>query len=161
MIPYGQQHITKEDIEAVVKVLQSEFITQGPVGGEFESVVSGYCLVKYGVATNSATSALHLACLALGVGAGDYVWTSANTFVASANCARYCGAKVGLVDIDKDTGNMSDLDLERRLIDAEKAGSLPKVLIPVHFAGEPCDMLAISSLSKKYGFSILRMLLTP
>ncbi len=155
MIPYGQQHITKEDIEAVIKILQSEFITQGPVVGEFESLVSGYCLVKYGVATNSATSALHLACLALGVGAGDYVWTSANTFVASANCARYCGAKVGLVDIDKDTGNMSILDLERRLIDAEKAGSLPKVLIPVHFAGEPCDMQAISSLSKKYGFSII------
>jgi len=155
MIPYGQQDITEEDIEAVIKTLRSEFITQGPAVDEFESLVSRYCSVKYGVATSSATSALHLACLALYVGAGDYVWTSANTFVASANCARYCGAKVGLVDIDQDTGNMSILDLEKRLIDAEKTGTLPKVLIPVHFAGEPCDMLKINSLSKKYGFSVI------
>jgi UDP-4-amino-4,6-dideoxy-N-acetyl-beta-L-altrosamine transaminase len=155
MIPYGRQDISEEDIESVIKILRSELITQGPAVEEFESVVSKYCSVDYAVATNSATSALHIACLALGVGPGDYVWTSANTFVASANCARYCGANIGLIDIDQDTGNISILDLENRLVEAKKIGKLPKVVIPVHFAGESCDMQAISLLSKEYGFSLI------
>ncbi len=155
MIPYGRQHITQADIDAVVEVLQSDFLTQGPKVPEFEQAVATYCGAKYSVAVNSATSALHIACLALGLGSGDYLWTSPNTFVASANCALYCGASVDFVDIDPRTYNMSVTALEEKLISAEKQGKLPKVVVPVHFAGQSCAMAAIKNLAEKYGFSIL------
>jgi UDP-4-amino-4,6-dideoxy-N-acetyl-beta-L-altrosamine transaminase len=154
-IPYGRQSISEEDIKAVVDVLRSDFITQGPKVPEFEKSVADYCDVKHAVAVNSATSALHLACLALGVGAGDYVWTSPITFVASANCALYCGASVDFVDIDSRTYNMSPLALEEKLKSAQKENKLPKVVIPVHLAGQSCDMQKIKKLSKEYGFSII------
>ena len=155
MIPYGRQEITQDDIEAVNKVLKSDFLTQGPVLPQFEEVVANYCFVKYGVATNSATSALHIACLSLGLGKGDHFWTSPNSFVASANCGLYCGAKVDFVDIDEKTYNMSVAELEKKLIQAKKDNKLPKIVIPVHFAGQSCDMKKISSLSREYGFSII------
>ena len=155
MIPYGRQNISQEDIDAVVEVLRSDFITQGPVVPEFEKVVSSYCGAKYAVAVNSATSALHIACLALGVGPGDLVWTSPITFVASANCARYCGADVDFVDIDSRTYNLSATRLAEKLEHAERNGRLPKVVIPVHLAGQSCDMEAIHELSIRYGFRII------
>lgn len=155
MIPYGRQDISQEDINAVVDVLKSDFLTQGPVVPAFEKAVSEYCQAKYTFAVNSATSALHIACLALGVGKGDLVWTSPITFVASANCALYCGADVDFVDIDPATYNMSVEALEDKLIRAHKLGRLPKVIIPVHLAGQSCEMDKISSLSKKYGFKII------
>lgn len=155
MIPYGRQEITQEDIDAVVEVLYSDFITQGPKIPEFEQAVAQKVGAAYGVAVNSATSALHLACRALGVGPGDRVWTSPITFVASANCARYCGADVDFVDIDPNTYNMSATALEDKLVQAEQAGCLPKVVIPVHMCGQACDMAAIQALSQKYGFSII------
>ncbi len=155
MIPYGRQDISQEDINAVIDVLRSDFLTQGPVVLDFEKAVSDYCQAKYAFAVNSATSALHIACLALGVGKGDLVWTSPITFVASANCALYCGADVDFVDIDPLTYNMSVKTLEEKLIKAEELGRLPKVLIPVHLAGQSCEMDIISSLSKKYGFKII------
>ena len=155
MIPYGRQNISQEDIDAVVEVLKSDYITQGPVVPEFEKVVANYCGAKYAVAVNSATSALHIACLALGVGQGDLVWTSPVTFVASANCARYCGADVDFVDIDPRTYNMSVSILKKKLEDAEKIGRLPKVVIPVHLAGQSCEMEAIHALSTRYGFRII------
>jgi UDP-4-amino-4,6-dideoxy-N-acetyl-beta-L-altrosamine transaminase len=151
-IPYGRQSISEDDIQAVVDVLRSDWLTQGPAVPAFEQAVAQKCDAQYAVATNSATSALHIACLALGVGAGDRVWTTPNTFVASANCVRYCGADVDFVDIDPVTMNLSIADLANRLTAAEKNGTLPKVVIPVHFAGLPCDMQAIHALSKKYGF---------
>lgn len=154
-IPYGRQSISKDDIQAVVNVLRSDWLTQGPVVPAFENALAASCKIKYAVAVNSATSALHIACLALGVGPGDYVWTTPNTFVASANCARYCGANIDFVDIDPVTMNISVTDLASRLAAAEKNGKLPKVIIPVHFAGLPCDMKAIHALSKKYGFHII------
>ncbi len=154
-IPYGRQSISEDDIQAVVNVLRSDWLTQGPVVPAFEKAVAEKCGAQYAVATNSATSALHIACLALGVAAGDRVWTTPNTFVASANCARYCGADVDFVDIDPLTMNLSITDLATRLAAAEKNGTLPKVIIPVHFAGLPCDMQAIHALSKKYGFRII------
>ena len=154
-IPYGRQDITEEDIEAVVKVLRSSFLTQGPTVPQFEKKVSQYCGVGYGVATNSATSALHIACLALGLSKGDYMWTSPITFVASANCGLYCGAKVDFVDINPKTYNMSPQALEEKLVQAEKEGRLPKIVIPVHFSGQSCDMHKIYNLSKKYGFKII------
>ena len=155
MIPYGKQEVTKKDIEAVNEVLRSDFLTQGPVLPKFEESVAKYCSAKYGIATNSATSALHLACLALGVTAGDVVWTSSITFVASANCARYCGAQVDFIDIDPRTYNISTIDLEKKLKAAEKKGQLPKVVIPVHLCGQSCQMKKIKELSEDYGFSII------
>lgn len=155
MIPYGRQTISQQDIDAVVSVLRSDFLTQGPVIPQFEAAVAEYCKVPHAVAVSSATSALHIACLALGVGPGDLVWTSPNTFVASANCARYCGASVDFVDIDPVTYNMCPERLDEKLQQAERSGNLPKVVIPVHFAGQPCDMARIHSLSQRYGFRII------
>tara|TARA_B100000035_G_scaffold94563_2_gene80081 strand:+ start:205 stop:1383 length:1179 start_codon:yes stop_codon:yes gene_type:complete len=155
MIPYGRQNITKEDIQAVVDVLKSDFLTQGPLVPQFEQSVAKYTGAKFGVAVNSATSALHIACLALGVKKGDLVWTSPITFVASANCALYCGASVDFVDIDKKTFNMCPKKLEEKLIIAKKNKKLPKVVIPVHIAGQSCNMKKIKDLSKKYKFKII------
>lgn len=155
MIPYGRQDISEEDIDAVVDVLRSDWLTQGPAVPSFEQVVANYCNANHAVAVNSATSALHLACLALDLGPGDWLWTSPNTFVASANCALYCGAKVDFVDIDPRTYNMSVDALADKLRRAETSGKLPKVVVPVHFAGQPCDMAAIHALAKRYGFKII------
>ena len=155
MIPYGRQNISEEDINAVIEVLRSDFITQGPVVPEFEKSVADYCGANHAVAVNSATSALHIACLALGVGPGDLVWTSPITFVASANCARYCGADVDFVDIDPRTYNLSVASLAEKLEQAKRDGRLPKVLIPVHFSGQSCEMEAIHALSTQYGFRII------
>ncbi|MGZ8157560.1 MAG: UDP-4-amino-4,6-dideoxy-N-acetyl-beta-L-altrosamine transaminase [Methylobacter sp.] len=155
MIPYGRQTISEADIQAVVDVLRSDFLTQGPAVPGFEHSVANYCGAQYALAVNSATSALHIACLALGVGKGDSVWTSPITFVASANCALYCGAGVDFVDIDPHTYNMSVTCLADKLVQAEKNGCLPKVVIPVHLCGQSCDMEAIHRLSKQYGFKII------
>lgn len=154
-IPYGRQDISEDDIAAVVEVLQSDFLTQGPGVPRFESAVSRYCGAQYAVAVNSATSALHLACLALDVGPGERVWTSPNTFVASANCARYCGAEIDFVDIDPDTWNLCPQRLAEKLEQAERESRLPRVVIPVHLCGQSCDMVAIHELGQKYGFSII------
>ena len=154
-IPYGRQDITPADIDAVVEVLRSDFLTQGPMVPRFEQAVAHYCGTKHAVVVNSGTSALHIACMALNVGPGDLVWTSPITFVASANCARYCGADVDFVDIDRRTYNMSVARLTEKLAQAETAGRLPKVVIPVHLCGQPCEMEAIHALSKKYGFRII------
>lgn len=154
-IPYGRQSVSEEDIEAVVKVLRSDYLTQGPVVPEFEKLVATYCGAKYAVAVNSATSALHIACLALNVGPGDLVWTTPITFVASANCARYCGADVDFVDIDPRTYNMSAERLSEKLEQAKRSGKLPKVIIPVHLAGQSCEMESIHRLSLEYGFRII------
>jgi len=155
MIPYGRQDISQEDIDAVVRVLQSDFLTQGPMVPKFEEAVAQYCGAQYGVAVNSATSALHIACLALDLGPGDTLWTSPNTFVASSNCALYCGAKVDFVDIDPLSYNMSVEHLEQKLLQAKQTNTLPKIVVPVHFAGQSCDMKAIFALSKEYGFNII------
>lgn len=155
MIPYGRQDISEEDVQAVIDVLRSEYLTQGPVVPAFEKAVSNYCGASYGIAVNSATSALHIACLALGVGKGDLVWTSPISFVASSNCALYCGASVDFVDIDPVTYNMSIEVLANKLEKAELQGKLPKVVIPVHLAGQSCDMKSIHELSQKYGFKII------
>ena len=155
MIPYGRQEITQVDIEAVIHVLQSDFLTQGPVVPAFEKSVTDYCGAQYAVAVNSATSALHIACLALGVDKGDLVWTSPITFVASANCALYCGASVDFVDIDPKTYNMSVERLAEKLVQAEKVGRLPDIVIPVHLCGQSCDMYRIHALAKQYGFKII------
>lgn len=155
MIRYGQQNITQEDIDAVINVLQSVNLTQGPAITLFEKSVLSYVHAKHAVAVNSATSALHIACLALGLGPGDRLWTTPNTFVASANCALYCGAVVDFVDIDPRTYNLCPLALEVKLIEAEKLNMLPKVVIPVHLTGQSCDMAAIHALSKRYGFKII------
>ncbi|HID70607.1 MAG TPA: UDP-4-amino-4,6-dideoxy-N-acetyl-beta-L-altrosamine transaminase [Desulfobacterales bacterium] len=155
MIPYGRQEITDADIDAVVAVLQSDFLTQGPSVPEFEQAVAEYCGASHGVAVNSGTSALHVACLALGVREGDLVWTSPITFVASANCARYCGADVDFVDIDPKTYNISVAALRVKLEQAAKSDRLPDVVIPVHFSGQSCDMEPIRQLADQYGFSII------
>jgi UDP-4-amino-4,6-dideoxy-N-acetyl-beta-L-altrosamine transaminase len=155
MIPYGRQSIDEADIEAVLTVLKSDYLTQGPVVPRFEAQVTDYCGTRHGVAVNSATSALHIACMALDVGPGDLVWTSPISFVASANCARYCGADVDFVDIDPVSWNMSVEALEAKLRAADKAGRLPKVLIPVHFTGEPCAMAEIATLARHYGIAII------
>ncbi|UJQ96053.1 UDP-4-amino-4,6-dideoxy-N-acetyl-beta-L-altrosamine transaminase [Mariluticola halotolerans] len=155
MIPYGRQFISEQDIEAVVDVLRSDFLTQGPAIPAFEQAIAQYCGVAHAIAVSNATAALHIACLALDVGRGDFVWTSPNTFVASANCARYCGASVDFVDVDPKTYNMCPEKLAEKLKEAEKAGTLPKVVIPVHFAGTPCDMARIHTLSEQYGFKII------
>ena len=154
-IPYGRQSVSEQDIQAVVDVLRSDFLTQGPVVPAFEARVANYCHAKHAVAVNSATSALHIACLALDLGPGDWLWTSPNTFVASANCALYCGAQVDFVDINPQTYNLCPEELERKLHEAEKLGKLPKIVLPVHFAGQSCDMVAIHALSLKYGFKII------
>ncbi len=154
-IPYGRQDISDEDINAVVDVLKSDFLTQGPYVPQFEQAIANYVDVKHAVAVNSATSALHIACLALGLQKGDWLWTSPNTFVASANCGLYCGANVSFVDIDPQTYNMSVSALEAKLITAKQAGVLPKIVVPVAFAGQSCEMEAIHKLSKEYGFSII------
>jgi len=155
MIPYGRQTISEADIQAVVDVLRSDFLTQGPAVPGFESSVAHYCGAQYALAVNSATSALHIACLALRLGKGDRVWTSPITFVASANCALYCGAQIDFVDIDPQTYNMSVECLTDKLAQAEINGCLPKVVIPVHLCGQSCDMEAIYRLSKQYGFKII------
>lgn len=155
-IPYGRQQINHDDIAAVVRVLESECLTQGPIVPQFEAAVAEICGPSVeAVAVNSATSALHLACLALGVGPGDTVWTSPITFVASANCALYCGASIDFVDIDIETGNMSISALEQKLATAKHHGLLPKVLIPVHYSGRACNMLRIHALAKEYGFKVI------
>jgi dTDP-4-amino-4,6-dideoxygalactose transaminase len=155
MIPYGRQDISIADIDAVVEVLRSDWLTQGPMAPRFEQAVANYVGAQHAVAVNSATSALHIACLALDVGPGDWVWTSPNTFVASANCALYCGAKVDFVDIDPRTYNLSVERLAEKLKEAKAKNRLPKVVIPVHFAGQPCDMPAIHELCEEYGFKII------
>ncbi len=155
MIPYGRQDITAADIDAVVDVLRSDFLTQGPAVPRFEKAVAQYCDTKHAVAANSATSGLHIACLALGLGPGDSLWTSPITFVASANCGLYCGAKIDFVDINPRTYNLCPKALEAKLVEADKRGCLPKVVIPVHLAGQPCDMQAIHALAQKYGFHII------
>ena len=155
MIPYGRQDISEADIEAVVAVLRSDFLTQGPAVPAFEKALADYCGAKYSIAVNSATSALHIACLALGVGPGDWVWTSPITFVASANCALYCGARLEFVDIDPRTYNLSVERLAEKLAQAEKSGCLPKAIIPVHLCGQSCDMKGIHALSRRYGFKII------
>lgn len=155
MIPYGRQDITAADIAAVVEVLKSDWLTQGPMVPRFEQAVASKVGAQFGVAVNSATSALHLACLALDLGPGDWLWTSPNTFVASANCGLYCGAKVDFVDIDPLTYNLSVDALALKLEQAERTGTLPKVVIPVHFAGQSCNMAEIYALSQQYGFKII------
>ena len=155
MIPYGRQDINQLDIDAVIDVLTSDFLTQGPKVPLFEKVVAEKVGAEHAVAVNSATSALHIACLALGLGPGDWLWTSPNTYVASANCGLYCGAKVDFVDIDRQTYNLCPKALEEKLIQAKKQNRLPKVVIPVHLCGQSCDMKSIYELSNKYGFKII------
>lgn len=155
MIPYGRQDITQADIDAVVSVLQSDFLTQGPTVPRFEQIVGEHVGAQHAIAVNSATAALHIACLALGLGPGDWLWTSPITFVASANCGLYCGAKVDFIDIDACTYNLCPKALERKLQQAERAGQLPKIVIPVHMCGQSCDMAAIYALSQRYGFKII------
>lgn len=155
MIPYGRQEITQADIDVVVEVLQSEFLTQGPKVPLFEKMVAEKVGVKHGIAVNSATSALHIACLALGLGSGDWLWTTPITFVASANCGLYCGAKVDFVDIDPKTYNLCPKSLEEKLQRAEKFGKLPKVVVVVHLCGQPCNMAAIHGLAQRYGFRVI------
>ena len=155
MIPYGRQQINQADIDAVLVVLNSDFLTQGPQVPAFEAAVAQRCGAGHGVAFSSATAALHVACLALDLGPGDWLWTSPNTFVASANCALYCGAHVDFVDVDPGTLNMSVSALEQKLCEAQRSGCLPKLVMPVHFAGQPCDMKAIHELSVKFGFRII------
>ena len=154
-IPYGRQTVTEADIAAVVEVLRSPFLTQGPAVSAFEQAVAAKVGARYGVAVNSATSALHIACLALGLGPGDRLWTSPITFVASANCGRYCGAMVDFVDIDPATGLMSVAALQTKLEQAERNGTLPKVVVPVHLTGSSCDMAVIGGLAERYGFAVL------
>ena len=154
-LPYGRQTITEADIAAVVEVLHSPFLTQGSTVPAFEQAVAAKVGARHGVAVNSATSALHIACLALGLGAGDRLWTSPITFVASANCGRYCGATVDFVDIEPATGLMNVAALQTKLEQAERSGTLPKVLVPVHLAGSSCYMATIGALAERYGFAVL------
>ena len=155
MIPYGRQDISTEDINAVISVLRSDWLTQGPIVPQFEQAVAAYAGAAYGVASNSATSSLQAACKALGVGPGDRVWTSPNTFVATANAAVHCGASIDFIDIDPETYNLSPDRLAEKLEWARASNRLPKVVIPVHFAGQPCDMLRIHALGQEYGFKII------
>lgn len=155
MIPYGRQDINQQDIDAVVEVLQSDWLTQGPLVERFEEALCQHADTGYAVTCNSATSALHIACLSLGLGPGDFLWTSPNTFVASANCALFCGAQVDFVDVDPHCYNMSAAALEEKLELAQRNGCLPKIVVPVHFAGHSCDMERIHALSRQYGFSII------
>ncbi|MBY7971803.1 UDP-4-amino-4,6-dideoxy-N-acetyl-beta-L-altrosamine transaminase [Vibrio fluvialis] len=155
VIPYGKQDINQQDIDVVVEVLKSDFLTQGPKVPEFEQSLVNQTGAQYALAVNSATSALHIACLALGLGEGDWLWTSPITFVASANCGLYCGAKVDFVDIDAVTYNLCPQKLEEKLIRAKANGTLPKIVVPVHLCGQPCDMKAIGLLAEKYGFKVI------
>jgi UDP-4-amino-4,6-dideoxy-N-acetyl-beta-L-altrosamine transaminase len=155
MIPYGRQDISQADIDAVTQVLKSDFLTQGPAVPRFEQAVAARVQARHGIAVNSATSALHIACLSLGLGPGDRLWTVPNTFVASANCARYCGADVDFVDIDADTWNLSVPLLADKLAAARKSGRLPKVVVPVHFSGQPTDQEAIWELAREFGFRVI------
>jgi len=155
MIPYGRQDVRQEDVDAVVEVLRSDFLTQGPAVPRFEESVASYCGGVHAVAANSATSALHLACLALDLGPGDWLWTSPLTFVASANCGLYCGAQVDFVDVDPRTFNLCPEALELKLIEASHQGRLPKVVVPVHLCGQPCDMKRIHALAQRYGFKVI------
>lgn len=154
-IPYARQSVSDPDIEAVVRVLRSDWLTQGPTVERFEKAVAEYCNVQYAVAVSSGTSALHIGCLAAGLGPGDSLWTSPNTFVASANCALYCGARVDFVDIDPHTLNLDLSALEEKLTKAKTDGNLPKIVIPVHFAGQSCDMAGISDLAGRFGFTVI------
>jgi len=155
MIPYGKQEITQQDIDAVVDVLKSDFLTQGPQVPAFEKSITDSTGAKHALAVNSATSALHIACLALGLGEGDWLWTTPITFVASANCGLYCGAKVDFVDIDASTYNLCPIKLEQKLIKAKADNKLPKIVVAVHLCGQPCDMRAIHALAKQYGFKVI------
>ena len=155
MIPYGKQDISQQDIDSVVDVLKSDFLTQGPQVPAFEKALTEHTGAQYALAVNSATSALHIACLALDLGEGDWLWTTPVTFVASANCGLYCGAKVDFVDIDSTTYNMCPKKLEQKLITAKATGTLPKVVVPVHLCGQPCDMESIAKLAKEYGFKVI------
>ncbi|NHW00820.1 UDP-4-amino-4,6-dideoxy-N-acetyl-beta-L-altrosamine transaminase [Stutzerimonas degradans] len=155
MIPYGRQDITQADIDAVVTVLQSDFLTQGPMVPRFEQSVAQHVGASQALAMNSATSALHVACLALGLGTGDWLWTTPITFVASANCGLYCGAQVDFVDIDPRTYNLCPQALAHKLEQAEREGKLPKVVVAVHLCGQPCEMQAIHALAQRYGFKII------
>src|ERR1700722_8834626 len=154
-IPYGRQSISEEDIRAVIEVLRSDFLTQGPAVPAFETAVRTHCGAAHAVAANSATSALHLACLALDVGPGDRVWTSPITFVASANCVLYCGANVDFVDIDPVTFNLSVAALTEKLEQAKKTGTLPKAVIPVHLCGHSADMSGIHAFAQRYGLRVI------
>ena len=155
MIPYGKQNINQADIDSVVKVLKSNFLTQGPNLPRFEEAITEYTNSNYSIAVNSATSALHIACLSLGLGEGDWLWTSPNSFVASSNCGLLCNANIDFVDIDPISLNMCPVKLEQKLIQAKSINRLPKVVIPVHFAGQSCDMQKIHMLSEEYGFRII------
>jgi UDP-4-amino-4,6-dideoxy-N-acetyl-beta-L-altrosamine transaminase len=155
MIPYGRQEITQGDIDAVISVLKSDFLTQGPMVPKFEAAVATYCGAEHALAVNSATSALHIACLALGLDRGDWLWTTPITFVASANCGLYCGAQIDFVDIDSRTYNMCPVSLERKLLQAARDGKVPKVVVPVHLCGQPCDMVAIQALAQRFDFKII------
>lgn len=155
VIPYGKQDISQQDIDRVVEVLNSDFLTQGPQVPAFENALAEYTGANYALAVNSATSALHIACLALELGQGDWLWTSPITFVASANCGLYCGARVDFVDIDPKTYNMCPKRLEEKLIKAQADDRLPKVVVPVHLCGQSCDMVAINKLAKEYGFKVI------
>jgi len=155
VIPYARQHISNQDINFVKKILKSEYLTSGPTIIKFEKKVAEYCNAKFAVATNSATSALHIACLSLGIKKGDYAWTSPISFVASSNCALYCGAKIDFIDIDPSTFNICIQALKRKLIIAKKKNKLPKILIPVHLGGLSCDMLEVKNLAKKFKFKII------
>ena len=154
-IPYARQSISQADIDAVVQVLRSDWLTQGPDIEHFEQGMTAYCGARHAVAVSNGTAALHLACLALDLRAGDLLWTSPNTFAASANCARYCGAEVDFVDVDPRTFNISVAALEEKLARAKRAGRLPKVLVPVHFGGQSCDMQSIGALAARYGFRVV------
>jgi UDP-4-amino-4,6-dideoxy-N-acetyl-beta-L-altrosamine transaminase len=154
-IPYGRQDISQEDIDSVIEVLKSDFLTQGPKVPAFEELIKKYVGARHAAAVNSATSALHCACLALGVGEGDWVWTSPITFVASANCALFCGAKVDFVDIDPNTLNMSPIILKEKLIKAKIENKLPKVIIPVHMAGQSCEMKQLHAIAKEFNVKII------
>ncbi len=155
MIPYARQHISNQDINFVKKILKSEYLTSGPTVIKFEEKVADYCAAKFAVATNSATSALHIACLSLDLKKGDYVWTTPVSFVASSNCVLYCGAKIDFIDIDPLTFNICIQALKRKLIIAKKKNKLPKILIPVHLGGLSCDMLEIKNLAKRFKFKII------
>jgi UDP-4-amino-4,6-dideoxy-N-acetyl-beta-L-altrosamine transaminase len=155
MIPYGKQKISQEDIDSVINVLTSDFLTQGPQVPLFEKNIADHCQVDFACAVNSATSALHISCLALEVGVGDIVWTTPISFVASANCALYCGASIDFVDIDLASGNLSVKALTDKLINAKLTNTLPKVVIFVHLAGQPCDMKAVKELADEYNFAII------
>ena len=155
MIPYGKQDINQADIDAVLEVLKSDFLTQGPMVPRFEQSVAQHVGANHALAVNSATSALHIACLALGLGEGDWLWTTPVTFVASANCGLYCGAKVDFVDIDPKTYNLFPVALKKKLEQAKQEDRLPKVVVAVHLCGQPCNMEAIGNLGKEYGFKVI------